>query len=312
MQKNKNCFALFINIDYYSHTEELTVKKFILTITLIICLLMVYYLYFVNEDTMNNLKNLKDQALFTEKKVDSETVSSILSKCITTDMSDYEKAKAIHDYIIITTEYDHENLEANTIPNDDYTAYGALVNHLAVCRGYAEAYKLLTNKAGLNCEIETGISDNISHAWNVIELDGKWYQVDVTFDDPVYEDTRYKKSNVVHYDYFLVTNEQMYLDHNPDKILHECIDDSYMYMEKESGVPFYTLSTSYKLAYSISANYGKDIKKATYYFPDYTDLSSIDFADNLSKAMSGKNATNFAYTPVTQCGKYYYTTVRVE
>ena len=59
------------------------------------------------------------------------------------------------------------------------TAYGALVNKEAVCEGYAKAYKLLLNAMGIECDVVI----NAEHAWNVVQLEGKWYLVDVTNDD---------------------------------------------------------------------------------------------------------------------------------
>ena len=98
-----------------------------------------------------------------------------------------EKAIALHDYLAINCEYDYENYLAGSasIPARSYTAYGVFVDKIAVCQGYALAYKLLCNKAGINCYMVT--SDPINHAWNLIEIDGEYYQVDVTWDDPTWD-----------------------------------------------------------------------------------------------------------------------------
>lgn len=63
-----------------------------------------------------------------------------------------------------------------------YTAYGALVEGDAVCQGYALAYKLLLDKCGIDSVLVT--SNEMGHAWNLVKLDGSWYHVDVTWDDP--------------------------------------------------------------------------------------------------------------------------------
>ncbi len=100
-------------------------------------------------------------------------------------MSDLQKAIALHDYLAVNCEYDKENLDANTLPQEVFTTYGVFVNRSAVCQGYALAYKYLLNQVGIECHMVT--SDAMNHAWNLIKLDGQYYQVDVTWDDPVWD-----------------------------------------------------------------------------------------------------------------------------
>lgn len=100
-------------------------------------------------------------------------------------MSDLQKAIALHDYLAVNCEYDKENLDANTLPQEVFTTYGVFVNRSAVCQGYALAYKYLLNQVGIECHMVT--SDAMNHAWNLIKLDGQYYQVDVTWDDPTWD-----------------------------------------------------------------------------------------------------------------------------
>lgn len=104
---------------------------------------------------------------------------------VSKNMSDLQKAIALHDYLAVNCEYDKENLEANTLPQEVFTTYGVFVNRSAVCQGYALAYKYLLNQAGIECHMVT--SDVMNHAWNLIKLDGQYYQVDVTWDDPTWD-----------------------------------------------------------------------------------------------------------------------------
>lgn len=97
-------------------------------------------------------------------------------------MSDLEKAITLHDYIVLNCEYDYDNYQNSSIPMESYTAYGVLAKNIAVCQGYALAYKLLLNKAGIDCYMVS--SSSMNHAWNLIRLDGQFYQVDATWDDP--------------------------------------------------------------------------------------------------------------------------------
>ncbi len=99
-------------------------------------------------------------------------------------MTDVEKALTVHDYLVQNCEYDYDRLESGQLPNISHTAYGALVKGMAVCDGYGDAYTyIMEDKLGIPCELVT--SDAMAHAWNMIQIGGKWYHVDVTWDDPV-------------------------------------------------------------------------------------------------------------------------------
>ncbi|MCH5248914.1 MAG: BspA family leucine-rich repeat surface protein [Lachnospiraceae bacterium] len=100
-------------------------------------------------------------------------------------MSDLQKAIILHDYLAVNCAYDYDNYLNGHIPDASYNAYGVLVEGKAVCQGYALAYKYLLNQVGIECYMVT--SDVMNHAWNLIKLDGEYYQVDVTWDDPVWD-----------------------------------------------------------------------------------------------------------------------------
>lgn len=116
-------------------------------------------------------------------------------------MTDLEKAIALHEYLVLNCEYDYDNYLKNTLPKVSYSAYGILVNRTGVCQGYALAYKLLLERAGIECYMVT--SKAMNHAWNLISLDGEYYQVDTTWDDPV----RDRLGRVVH-DNMFVSDEE--------------------------------------------------------------------------------------------------------
>lgn len=114
-------------------------------------------------------------------------------------MSDFEKEMQIIQYMVENIEYDYDNYVSGTIPDISYTAEGALVKGAAVCDGYAKAFlqmakacgleaKYVSGKAGA-CYESDGLLGNINHAWNKVKLDGQWYHVDVTWEDPVPENS---------------------------------------------------------------------------------------------------------------------------
>lgn len=109
-------------------------------------------------------------------------VREILNTQIREGMTDYEKELALHDYLVTHCRYSEETAQA---PGSDiYRAYGALINHDAVCNGYAEALQLLFLCCGIKSQFVIGTADGVDHAWNLVELDGKWYHLDATWDDP--------------------------------------------------------------------------------------------------------------------------------
>ena len=94
-----------------------------------------------------------------------------------------EQALILHDYLVSHVTYNWDVATTGKITNSRvYSAYGALVEGDAVCQGYALAYRLLLTELGINCT--TISSDVMKHMWNAVELDGTWYHVDVTWDDP--------------------------------------------------------------------------------------------------------------------------------
>lgn len=259
------------------------------------------------------LGKIQDKYL-TTPEVKNSTVESIIAKIITPSMNDYEKVKAVHDYIVLETDYDIDNLKKDTIPAKDYTAQGVLKDHIGVCRGYAEAFQLLMDKLNIECEIESGYAGEITHAWNNVKIDGEWYQIDVTYDDPISnEEISGDKSNL-RYDYFLITSEQIYLDHTTKKALHDCVSEKYMYQEKEQDVPYTIISSAEGMVPSFLGMIKKNTTAVTFYFPNEIDLEKSGIMQKLATSLSAQHETYDAvyHTPARKCGKYYYTTVSVE
>ncbi len=126
----------------------------------------------------------------------------------------YSDIKMIHDYLINNLEYDTTISKPNI-----YNIYGALVNKQCVCEGYAEAFKYLLDQIGIQNVLIMGQGTNSkgnieSHAWNYVQIDSKWYAVDVTWDDPVVVGNGYV-SNSMKYQYFLKGEFDISKDHTP-------------------------------------------------------------------------------------------------
>ncbi len=117
-------------------------------------------------------------------------------------MSDLEKVKLVHDYLVSTVAYDQEGVETGTIPRVSFSPYGALVEKKAVCQGYALAFQLFMNRLNINSIFVS--SEAMNHAWNMVQIDGQWYHVDATWDDPV-PDT----PGSIYYNAFLVSDTRI-------------------------------------------------------------------------------------------------------
>ncbi|MBO5934606.1 MAG: hypothetical protein J6Q94_03860 [Clostridia bacterium] len=140
--------------------------------------------------------------------------------------SDYEKALFVHDYLVNNVEYNHDYADkrSQTEPPEvslGCSMYGALVDGSTVCQGYAQAYQYILKKLGIEAVYVTGYANASSHAWTMVKLDGKYYQTDVTWDDPTYSEVIETNGGVRH-DYFCLTSQDISRDHDiSDEIDYE-------------------------------------------------------------------------------------------
>ena len=116
----------------------------------------------------------------------------ILAELGTSQMSDYSKVKAVHDYVCALITYTNDVDNASSV-------YGAYVRGKGLCNSYALCmYKLLL-EAGVPCHWIGGSAgtgrDSAGHAWNIVKLGDQWYNLDATWDDA--------DNDKISYDYFL-------------------------------------------------------------------------------------------------------------
>lgn len=139
----------------------------------------------------------KSSTLSTEDMALYEEAKKVHDSLVYAGMSEYERVKAFHDYLCETVTYQEYG-------DVSHTAYGALVNHRAVCEGYTLAMDLLCYLSGIDCEHIFGSSRNEAHSWVRVNVDGNWYNIDTTWDD---------QSPQIMYTYFMVSDDTMCLDH---------------------------------------------------------------------------------------------------
>lgn len=151
------------------------------------------------KDASGNLDSLKVNAY--------EVALSEALSCVKSEMTNVEKLLALHDYLVFHCTYDYGNYLNGTIPSVSYSAYGALVNKTAVCNGYALAMADLIKHIGLSGYVVA----SSNHAWNLVYVDGNWYHIDTTWDDPVSNtvDNNWNREGNVRHHYFMISDEEI-------------------------------------------------------------------------------------------------------
>lgn len=113
-------------------------------------------------------------------------------------LSDFQKALKAYEWITSNVKYnDRGNM-------DDQTAYSSLIELSSVCTGYTKGYKMLLDELGVPCQFIYGRYNGISHIWNLVEIEGKWYHVDATWGAFKPYDNDYQYTI---YNYFLIRDE---------------------------------------------------------------------------------------------------------
>ena len=146
--------------------------------------------------------------------------------------TDYGKILGVYRYIINNTDY--------IITEGDQSILGVMSAHRGTCAGYARSFQYLMSQLNIPCTLALGtVSDGNAHGWNVVLCGGDWYQIDVTWGDPVTPEG--EPGSSLQYTYCLLTDQEMYRDHTPDRILPlpTCESTNYNYFIRE-GVQFDT------------------------------------------------------------------------
>ena len=127
--------------------------------------------------------------------------------------SEYEKIIQVNDWLV-------ENIDYGTIyGNNAYNIYGALLGKNCVCEGYAESFKYIMDALEIPCILVIGTAHNSegnseNHEWNYVQLNGTWYAMDVTWNDPIING-RGKLNNSLKHQY-LLTGNRINENHNPN------------------------------------------------------------------------------------------------
>ena len=150
----------------------------------------------------------------TYKQLEIDTIENkidlIIDDLIKNAKTDKEKIKNIHDYIINNSKYDSIRSTEKTSNYRSDIAYGPLLQGYAICGGYTDLMEIFLER--LN--IKSYKVSSYNHIWNAIFLDGKWYHLDLTWDDPVTNDGK----DYLEHNYFLISTTKL---HNLDITEHK-------------------------------------------------------------------------------------------
>ncbi len=182
-------------------------------------------------------------------------VKSVTAEALKKDTL-FERVKYIHDYVVNRTTY--------TDKGSDYIreAEGVLIYGKALCEGYSNTFSYLCQSIGIKTASAVGTGNGGKHMWNIIQLDGNWYHMDVTFDDPTGD------TPICSYEHFCVTEKQILKNHTIDRTLAvpAATATKYNYYTA-SGITLHTnVTTAYNaLVKAAVTNYNKGIKETSVY-----------------------------------------------
>ena len=146
------------------------------------------------------------------------TIKSVVRDLLDENMTDYEQALAIYEWLCVHVLYDHDAAAKDALyqGTDEYAQIygwscfymeGVFINGLAVCNGIAAAYSAMCNIMGIPCHKVTGKANNGGHAWNEIYIGGSWYISDATWgSSSVQINSQYYE--LLDFEYFLMTSKQ--------------------------------------------------------------------------------------------------------
>ncbi len=199
--------ALSLDIPNLFYVDFLKLYLFVETRTTIFSTKYTTYL-----STKNGI-NIYKEGFYNEEQVNEaiNQINDIKANIINRAYeNDYYKVRYVHDWLIENMEYDNDEISKSSV-------YGALVDKKGVCEAYARTYKYILDELGVNNVLATGTAtnsngDNESHMWNYVLLNGKWYAVDVTWDDPIVIGGGILSSASKHR-YFLVGSNKFFENH---------------------------------------------------------------------------------------------------
>ncbi len=209
-------------------------------------------IYFLNQSACSCARDLLGHTaicpkyFFDKEKVKEynrkieRTVNQIIDDLNLLNCSSYEKELRIHDWFCKNISYDYEGSDRTKVVRAiaSHNIWGVFAYHKAQCEGIAKAVKVLLNAADEKCIVVCGEAcknkTTIPHAWNLVNIDGHPYHLDVTWDIGA----KGKEIQRIPYDYFNLSDEWIGIEHRTDTLLPEAasMDQNYFLL---NGILFH-------------------------------------------------------------------------
>ena len=202
-------------------------------------------IYYLNQSTCSCARDIFGhvaicpQYFFSKEKVKEynrkieKVVNLLIDELKLTEGSDYEKELKIHDWICKNVSYDMEGSDTNNPARmiASHSIIGVFAHHRAQCEGISKAVKVLLNAVDVRCIVVTGESvkngKRVPHAWNMVNIDGQPYHLDVTWDIGAIEPS-FKRTP---YDYFNLSDQMIGKEHKADTQLPSCLSMQHNYFK---------------------------------------------------------------------------------
>lgn len=224
-----------------------------------------FYIGYTYDPVTHIISSINPVFVYTKEEIDAidteiENAAEFLIADITPDMSDIQKIYIVHDAIAANYEYDI-SLNYRTLDK-------MVLSHTGVCQSYAYLFKYVMDKIGIECV--TVPSNMCDHMWNKVKVDGEWYNIDITYDDPLPN----RSSNISH-KCFLVNDAEIA---SIDPSLHGGWNAQKWNMEpvEESQSTRFS-NSALREVWGSSATVGN----TTYCFSKQNDICKIIFDENV-------------------------------
>ncbi len=226
-------------------------------------------------------RNLYNKLTMEEKQVFT-SLNNVVNQIKRTCYTDYEKELAIHDFIILS--YKYGPTDTSNIPQRAHSIVGIVSDGEGICESYANTFQFMCRLAGIDSQLITGEVNGVGHMWNIVKIDGEYYHVDVTSDDP-YPDVEGR----LRYNYFNVTDDMIALNHTWERDDYpKCTATRYNYQIYNNYVV-----TSYEDLENLLTD---GLSKSKTYFTFKTEGYILYNASDIKEILSNKGFSKISIT----------------
>ncbi len=220
----------------------------------------------INKDTTSQESTLTQEQQYIKETKEKQAlakakIKKLMPSIVNFSMTELQKVIAIHDWIVINMDYAYNDYKNGTILKDAHTAYGGLETGYVVCNGYAELFSYMTAEVGIESKEISGYGNiglgDQHHRWSQVKIDGKWYNLDLTWDDPTWNNKEHDDNLHNSYQFFLLSDAEFYKTHRP-------YGEGETYTEKPSKC-----ASSISIPDIINAS----VTKRAVYFTDVNDMA---------------------------------------